>query len=113
MDEGVVYFGIFYHSKLIAVSSAEVDYVGKNAEMTDFAILPDYRGNGLAVILLQAMEMHMKELGILLVYTISRLKEPAITKTFLRNKYRYAGTLYNNTHISGSIESMNVFYKKL
>lgn len=32
--------------------------------------------------------------------------------TFARNGYTFSGTLLNNTDISGSIESMNVWYKK-
>jgi hypothetical protein len=33
--------------------------------------------------------------------------------TFAKNGYEYAGTLKNNTNISGNIESMNVWYKHL
>jgi hypothetical protein len=33
--------------------------------------------------------------------------------TFARCGYRFAGTLINNTQISGRIESMNVWYKGL
>lgn len=113
MDDGVVYFGIFEDNALVAVSSAEVDYKGLNAEMTDFATLPEYRGQKLAVVLLSHMEEHMKSLNIPTVYTIARLQAPAITITFLRHAYTYSGTLINNTHIGGSIESMNVLYKEL
>ncbi|MFO7869102.1 MAG: putative beta-lysine N-acetyltransferase [Bacteroidales bacterium] len=113
MQDGVIYFGIFEDTKLVAISSAEVDYTGQNAEMTDFATLPDYRGKKLAVILLSHMENHMKKMNIPTVYTIARLQAPAITITFLRNSYIYSGTLIHNTHIGGSIESMNVLYKVL
>ena len=33
--------------------------------------------------------------------------------TFARQDYVLAGTLVNNTNISGSLESMNVWYKSL
>jgi hypothetical protein len=33
--------------------------------------------------------------------------------TFAKLGYRYGGRLINNTNISGSIESMNVWYKSL
>jgi hypothetical protein len=36
-----------------------------------------------------------------------------MNRTFLRLAYRYSGTLIMNTHISGRIESMNVFYKHI
>ncbi|MDD4047577.1 MAG: putative beta-lysine N-acetyltransferase, partial [Clostridia bacterium] len=33
--------------------------------------------------------------------------------SFAKHRYQYCGTLINNTNISGSIESMNVWYKAL
>jgi beta-lysine N6-acetyltransferase len=33
--------------------------------------------------------------------------------TFSRAGYTFTGTLINNTNIGGSIESMNVWYKRL
>jgi hypothetical protein len=32
---------------------------------------------------------------------------------FCRSRYRYGGTLANNTQIAGAIESMNVWFKPL
>jgi len=107
------YFGIRDNGRLIAVSTAEIDMTSKNAEMTDFAVLPDYRGNGLAYHLLLFMEKDMKVAGIKTAYTIARLKEPGMNKTFIKAGYKYAGTLVNNTNIGGSIESMNIFYKNV
>ncbi|MBN2635189.1 MAG: putative beta-lysine N-acetyltransferase [Prolixibacteraceae bacterium] len=107
------YFGIKDGTKLIGVSSAEIDILNKNAEMTDFAVLPEYRGHGLAFRLLTMMELEMKLINIKNVYTIARLKEPGICKTFLKSGYKFSGTLLNNTNISGNIESMNLFYKHL
>lgn len=107
------YFGIKEGTKLIGVSSAEIDILNKNAEMTDFAVLPDYRGQNLAFRLLMKMEQEMKLINIKTVYTIARLNEHGISKTFLKSGYKYSGTLLNNTNICGSIESMNLFYKHL
>lgn len=107
------YFGIKEGNELIAVSTAETDMEEKNAEMTDFAVLPRYRGQKLAGQLLSVMEEAMKSCGVKTLYTIARLKEPGMNKTFINAEYRYSGTLVNNTNISGSIESMNIFYKKI
>ncbi len=107
------YFGIREGKKLIGISSAEIDILNKHAEMTDFAVLPEYRGKNLAFRLLMKMEQEMKLINIKTVYTIARLNEPGINKTFLKSGYKYSGTLLNNTNISGSIESMNLFYKQL
>ena len=112
-DKSVHYFGIFDKTKLIGISSAEIDVANKNAEMTDFAILPEYRGQNLGYKLLNIMEKEMKAHNIKTLYTIARLKSPGINKTFLKNGYKLSGFLINNTNISGKIESMNVYYKSM
>lgn len=107
------YFGIWDDKKLVGVSTAEIDMESKNAEMTDFAVLPEYRGQNLAFRLLVNMEQQMKIANIKTGYTIARLNQPGMSKTFLKSGYKYSGTLINNTNIGGSIESMNIFYKHL
>lgn len=112
-ENGTRYFGVRDGDNLIGVSTAEIDIENKNAEMTDFAVLPEYRGQKLAIRLLLHMEVEMKIDNIKTVYTIARLKEPGMNKTFLNAGYQYTGTLINNTNISGNIESMNVLFKHL
>ncbi len=113
MAEHVLYFGAFSPEGLLGVSSAEMDRDYGNAEMTDFAVSPDARGRGLSKRLLRTMEESMRQAGLNTLYTIARLKSTAMNKTFLGAGYSYAGTLVNNTQISGAIESMNVYYKFL
>lgn len=113
MRDQIRYFGIRERGNLVALSSAEMDQVSKNAEMTDFATLPEARGKRTAYYLLGAMEEEMKQLGIKTLYTIARLNSLPMNKTFLKHGYIYSGTLINNTNIAGSIESMNVLYKHL
>lgn len=113
MAADVEYFGVFKNNVLVAASSAEVDRVNGNAEMTDFATLPEARGNNLAGNLLEVMEKHMQKTGIHLVYTIARSHSAGMNITFAKAGYSYSGTLINNTNISGHIESMNVWYKHL
>jgi len=107
------YFGAFDDGRLVAASSAETDLDALNAEMTDFATDPDYRRKGLAVGLLKAMEQNMQTAGCATLYTIARAVSVAMNITFARCGYLFAGTLVNNTQISGSLESMNVWYKSL
>lgn len=113
MNEHVQYYGVEYEKKLIAIASAEIDFEGLNAEMTDFATLPEYRGKGLAVLILNKMEKKVKRQGITTLYTIARLNSPAMNKAFQKLDYSYSGTLINNTNISGAIESMNIYYKQI
>ncbi|HNT67069.1 MAG TPA: putative beta-lysine N-acetyltransferase [bacterium] len=109
----VIYFGAFLDDKLIAASSAETDPASANAEMTDFATLPDFRGHKLALHLLQRMEEEMQARSFKTLYTIARALSPGMNITFAKNGYNFGGTLINNTHIAGKIESMNVWYKRV
>lgn len=108
-----IYFGLFDHKKLVGISSCEMSTVEENVEMTDFAILPDYRDKQLTEHLLKKMEQAMKDMGIKTAYTIARSISLPINATFSTAGYTYAGTLWNNTQISGNIESMNIWYKPL
>ena len=113
MSEHIRYFGAFDGNLLVAASSAETDSDARNAEMTDFATNPDYRKKGLASELLKTMELHMKSANFTTLYTIARATSIGINTTFARSGYIFGGTLYNNTQISGNIESMNVWCKNI
>lgn len=113
MAANMAYFGIWDEGRLIALSSAEMDREGQNAEMTDFVTLPDSRGSGLASSLLDQMEDEMKRQGIVTVYTIARAPSFGINITFARMDYCYGGQLINNTNICGHLEDMNIWYKRL
>ena len=113
MKKNIQYFGAEKKGKLAALSSAEIDFKGENAEMTDFATHLSHKGNNLSGQLLTIMETEMKKQGIKTLYTIARIKSVPMNKTFLKNGYHYSGTLIKNTNIAGMIESMNVLYKHL
>lgn len=113
MGRHVEYFGAFKKDELAALASAEIDFHGKNAEMTDFATHKAHVGHNLSCSLLEMMEYEMQLQGITTLYTIARTASVPMNKTFIRLNFRYAGTLINNTNIAGSIESMNVFYKHI
>ena len=113
MDQNVAYFGIWDGESLVALSSAEMDLSGQNAEMTDFATLPEYRGQSLANFLLTRMEDYLGDKGIRTAYTIARAYSFGMNVTFAKLGYSYSGTLTNNTNIFGGLESMNVWHKAL
>lgn len=111
MRSHVCYFVAEKDGKIAAASSGEMDRENRNAEMTDFATLPEHLGNGLAVHLLKFMEPEMRKRNIVTLYTIARAVSPGMNITFAKCGYVFGGTLINNTQISGSIESMNLWYK--
>ncbi|MDD2248959.1 putative beta-lysine N-acetyltransferase [Methanocorpusculum bavaricum] len=113
MQDNVRYFLIKEGDKIAAASSCEVDKESLTAEMTDFAVDPHYRGRSFAGILLEEMEKTMRREGIITAYTIARSASLPMNAVFAGAGYRFGGMLPNNTNISGSIESMNTWYKKL
>ncbi|MBN2510752.1 MAG: putative beta-lysine N-acetyltransferase [Spirochaetales bacterium] len=113
IQNGTVYFGCYDKDVLIGASSAEPDTHAPCAEMTDFAVQKNYRGNNISLHLLDGMETHMKEKDIRVCYTICRAVSFGMNAAFKKLGYSHSGTLIHNTDISGSIESMNVWYKAL
>ena len=113
MDSHVDYFAIEADGNIISASSAEKDLDNKNAELTDFATLPEWRGNGFAQLLLAQMEGDIKKQKIKTAYTIARAISPNMNIPFKKSGYSFCGRLKNNTNISGRIESMNVWYKSI
>lgn len=117
MNENFIYFSIMKDDKIVALSSSEMDMDLQNVEMTDFATLPEYQSNGLALYLLYAMENEMKKRNMKIAYTISRAMSHGINILFAKMGYKYGGILTNNTNISTSrtvpFESMNVWYRHI
>ncbi len=113
MREGVLYYCIRIEGKMAAIAAAEIDLTSKNVEMTDFATSPKWRGLGLAKMLLNYLDSKARKLGIKTAYTIAKAESKGMNSVFQNNGYNYAGLLKNNTQISGSIQSMTVWYKHL
>ena len=113
MQGQVRYYIIRKSHLLAAVASSDTDDENLNVEVTDFATNPLFRGRGFAGLLLHTMETDMKNEGILLAYTIARAISMPVNTVFAGAGYQYGGLLPNNTNICGSLESMNVWYKRL
>lgn len=113
MASHVDFYGIREEGRLISVASAEKDSDTRTAEMTDFATLPEHRGRGFARHLLELMETALVSDGYRVCYTIARALSPGMNMVFGALGYNYAGTLVKNTQISGGLQSMNVWYKRI
>ncbi|MDD4766901.1 MAG: putative beta-lysine N-acetyltransferase [Desulfotomaculaceae bacterium] len=113
LDKGVCYISAWHNGELVAASSAETNWPQKNAEMTDFATLPRWRGHGLANCLLARMESRLQDEGYRCLYTIARSSSIGMNKVFAGAGYGFNGVLINNCNISGDFEDMNVWSKIL
>lgn len=99
--------------KIISIASAEVDIINLNAEMTDCATYPQYRGKGLLTNLMFQLESELKSNGFYTLYSLCRATEPGINKALCKLQYNYTGRLINNCNICGSLEDMNIWVKRL
>ena len=113
MAEHVTYFGIWHGKELAALASAELYQRSGHVEMTDFLTMPEHRQQGLAGKLLATMDQEFSQQGLAVAYTIARALSAGMNITFARAGYRHAGMLTNNTQISGSLESMNIWHKQV
>ncbi|EHN16347.1 putative beta-lysine N-acetyltransferase [Clostridium sporogenes] len=113
MNDNVIYFGVWKGNDIVALSSCEMCLEDKNVEMTDFAVVPDYRGHKFAYFLLGEMEKEMRKREIKTAYTIARSTSYGMNSTFAKCGYSFKGRLIKNTQIGGDIEDMNVWSKVL
>ncbi len=107
------YYCVRKSGRIIAIAASEIDWTHQGVEMTDFATLPEFRGQGLAGCLLKDMEQSMAKEGMRTAFSIARADSPAMSIVFAVNGYFFGGTLGNNTNIAGHIQSMNIWHKTL
>lgn len=113
MSEHVIYKVAEENGKIISVASADTDRINLNAEITDCATYPEYRGKGILKSLIRCLEAELKEQGFLTAYSLSRAINPGINKALYGMGYKYSGRLINNCHICGRFEDMNIWIKRL
>ena len=107
------YYCIRRSDRIVALAGSEIDSDNRCVEMTDFAVLPPYRRQGLALLLLERMQRDMAARDMRVAFTISRTLSPGMNVTFRKMGYRLGGKLTNNSQISGGVESMWIWHKKL
>lgn len=111
MNTHVSFWGAFNSDTVISAASAEMDLPNCNAEITDCATLPEYRGQGLLshLIIILEKEMQAREIGSL--YSLARAGSYGMNAALYRLGYEYKGRFINNCHIGGRFEDMNLWTK--
>ncbi|MDR6998198.1 putative beta-lysine N-acetyltransferase [Neobacillus niacini] len=114
MKEGTVYYVFFHEGKIVSSASAEINEFYKNAELTDCATLPEYRGKyGLMKILLKELEGELKRQGVFCAYSIARSLSFGMNAALFQLGYTYRGRFMNNCYIYDKLEDMNMWVKNL
>ncbi len=113
MDNNVLFIIIEHGDKIISSASADMDIKHKNAEMTDCATDPDYRGEGLMTCIIKELQKEMRSNEMVCLYSLARSISFGMNKVFKKLGYSFTGRLINNCNISGSFEDVNLWVKKL
>lgn len=113
IESGTVFLFIEKNQEIISAASAEIDSLHGNAELTDCATLPSFRGGGLMKQLLNGLEEELTKQQIFCVYTIARSLSFGMNAAFKQLGYRYGGRLVNNCYIYDKMEDMNIWWKDL
>jgi len=112
MDDDYLFMVITHNGEIISCASADVNYKLSNAEITDCASLPEYRGQGLMYTIISAIEKEVQNRGIQCLYSIARALSPGMNTVFKKLGYTFTGRLINNCNIFGKFEDMNLWVKK-
>ncbi|MEZ4814101.1 MAG: putative beta-lysine N-acetyltransferase [Bdellovibrionota bacterium] len=99
--------------KIVAAASAELNHSCRSAELTDCATLPEERGGGLMSIILNYLEVQLRERDFCCAYTLSRARSFGMNRVFYHLNYEFLGRLVNNCDIYGAYEDMNLWTKAL
>ncbi|GFO62635.1 hypothetical protein M1B72_20455 [Geomonas paludis] len=113
LNRGDLFLGVWVAEAPVAICAAHLDAASGSGELAHFAVNPQHRGRGHALLLLQGMAQALSPLGVRLLWSAVRAYAPGINITFARGGYCYGGTLTNSTNIYGTLESVNVWYKAL
>ncbi|AHF08753.1 putative beta-lysine N-acetyltransferase [Dehalobacter restrictus] len=113
MRDHVLFMVAEEERKIISIASADLDKQHMNAEITDCATNPKYRGRNILSELIFQLETHLKRNGFVTAYSLSRAKNLGINKSLSKLGYIYRGRLINNCNISGGYEDMNIWVKAL
>ena len=113
MKEKVLYKVAVYEGKIIGIASADMDKENLNAEITDCATYPDYRGKGVLSNIIYSLELDLRKKGFITLYSLSRAINPSINFVLSKQNYKFTGRLINNCNICGTFEDMNIWVKNI
>ena len=101
------------NNRIIGVASADLDRENLNAEITDCATHPHYRNKGILSNIIYFLELELKNMEFITLYSLSRAIHPGINFVLSKHGYTFRGKLINNCNICGGFENMNIWVKNI
>ena len=95
----------------MSAASAELNVQDFNAEITDCATDPAYRGKGLLRLLLMELEEELFRRQVYCLYSLARSLSFGMNAVLHQLGYLYSGRLTRNCKIGGDFEDMSLWVK--
>lgn len=99
--------------RIIGTASADLDRENLNAEITNCVTHPHYRNKGILSNIIYSLELDLKNMGFITLYSLSRAIHPGINFVLSKHGYTFRGILVNNCNICGGFEDMNIWVKNI
>ncbi|GAB6087344.1 putative beta-lysine N-acetyltransferase [Alkaliphilus crotonatoxidans] len=113
IDQETLFSLVTYDDQIVSIASADINPKYNNAEITDCATLPHYRGKGLLSYIINHLEKRLNKKQVPNLFSLTRAKSAGMNHVIAKHDYEYRGTLVQNCHISGGFEDMNIWVKNL
>lgn len=85
----------------------------KSAELSDCVTYAEHRNKQLLTYQVVHLIPKIKQLGINILFSYSRSVSVGMNLVNIKHGFKYGGRMARNSNISGNIEHMNIWYKKL
>ncbi|MED2973160.1 putative beta-lysine N-acetyltransferase [Fictibacillus sp. B-59209] len=113
MEQGTIYYVIEQNEEIVSAASADINQQYHNAELTDCATLAEHRKFGLMKILIEKLELELKNRKIYCAYSIARSLSFGMNAVFFQRGYKYHGRFTKNCLIFDKYEDMNLWMRDL
>ena len=113
MNGKILYKVAVCDGKIIGMASADLDCKNLNAEITDCATHPEFRGKGILSNIIYFLEQDLRRKGYITLYSLARAVNPGVNIALSKHDYKFKGRMVNNCNICGSFEDMNIWVKGL
>ncbi len=113
MEQETLFSLVTHDDQIVSIASADINSKYNNAEITDCATLPEYRGKGLLSYIINHLERRLEKKHVPNLFSLTRAKSAGMNHVIAKHEYEYRGTLVQNCNISGSFEDMNIWVKNL
>lgn len=109
LRKGDVYLVARQAEKITGVVAAERDLKYKRAEITRYAILPEYQNSHLSNVLFRALGEKCRSLGIHCLYSLVKASAYELNLALHNSGFLFRGTLVNNCSVAERFENLHIW----